>query len=217
LSQPRLVIWGASGHAHVVADIIETKGDYAIVGYLDDRGAHAPDAVRGVPVLGGREQLVGLHDRGVAAVLVGFGDCRGRLAAADLIREHDLQLASAIHPSAIVAADARVGVGVTIAAGAIVGPGCVIGDNALINTAASVDHDSSVEEAAHVGPGSRLGGWVTIGRAAWIGIGATVLDRVAVGAHAVVGAAALVLRDVPPDVLVYGVPARVIRQVIRPD
>jgi galactoside O-acetyltransferase len=48
-------------------------------------------------------------------------------------------------------------------------------------------------------------------------MGSTVIDRVSVGAGAIVGAGSLVLRDVPADVVAFGSPARVIRQVVRPD
>ena len=54
---------------------------------------------------------------------------------------------------------------------------------------------------------------VTIGNRAWIGFNAIILKGVTVGEGAVVGAASVVTRDVPPYTLVAGNPARVIRQV----
>jgi acetyltransferase-like isoleucine patch superfamily enzyme len=54
---------------------------------------------------------------------------------------------------------------------------------------------------------------VRVGRAAWVGIGAIVRDHVAIGAGAQIGAGSLVLEDVPPDVVAYGVPAKVVRRV----
>jgi acetyltransferase-like isoleucine patch superfamily enzyme len=54
-------------------------------------------------------------------------------------------------------------------------------------------------------------GAIRIGRQAWIGAGAIVLPGVTVGPYSVVGAAALVNKDVPPDTRVAGVPARVIK------
>lgn len=52
---------------------------------------------------------------------------------------------------------------------------------------------------------------ITLGEDVWIGANAVVLDGVNVGAHAVVGAGAVVTRDVPPWAIVGGSPARVIR------
>ena len=54
-------------------------------------------------------------------------------------------------------------------------------------------------------------GAIRIGRQAWIGAGAIVLPGVTIGSYSVVGAAALVNKDVPPDTRVAGVPARVIK------
>ncbi len=52
-----------------------------------------------------------------------------------------------------------------------------------------------------------------MGPAAWIGIGATIKDRVRVGANSIVGAGAVVLKDVPDNSVVVGVPAKFIRNV----
>jgi acetyltransferase-like isoleucine patch superfamily enzyme len=54
-------------------------------------------------------------------------------------------------------------------------------------------------------------GPIRIGRQAWIGAGAVVLPGVTIGAYSVVGAAALVNKDVPADTRVAGVPAQIIK------
>jgi UDP-N-acetylbacillosamine N-acetyltransferase len=207
-----LVIWGTSGQALVVADIVRLGGAYEIVGFLDDvnldrRGTE----FSGATVLGGREQLAGLMAEGVRDVILAFGNCQSRLRLADEVRAAGFRLATVIHPRATVAADAMVGEGTVVAAGAVVNPAARIGDCVIVNTGATVDHHCVVHDGAHICPGVHIGGWATIGRAAWVGIGATVSDRVSVGAAAVVGAGSVVVRDVPADVVAYGVPARVIR------
>lgn len=54
---------------------------------------------------------------------------------------------------------------------------------------------------------------VRIGRNVWLGAGATILPGVPVGENAVVAAAAVVTKDVPPNVIVAGNPARIIRNI----
>lgn len=54
---------------------------------------------------------------------------------------------------------------------------------------------------------------IAIGRNVWIAAGATVLGGVSIGENAVVGAGAVVTRDVPPNTFVAGVPARVVREL----
>ncbi|MGM7680230.1 acyltransferase [Microbacterium sp. A94] len=58
---------------------------------------------------------------------------------------------------------------------------------------------------------------ITIGDGVWIGTGVTIVGGVNIGASAVIGAGAVVTRDVPPNTIVAGVPARVIRELVRSD
>jgi UDP-N-acetylbacillosamine N-acetyltransferase len=208
-----LVIWGASGHAMVVADIIRLCGDYRIVGFLDDSPAREGSEFCGATVLGGREQLDALRDSGVKNIILAFGDCEARLALSDLVRRKGFDLATAVHPRAVVAGDVEIQRGTVVVAGAAINPGARIGDSAIINTSATIDHECLIGDAVHIGPGARLGGRVIVGSAAWVGIGATVRDRVTVGARAVIGAGAVVLDDIPAGVVAYGVPAKVKRLV----
>src|SRR5882762_4126489 len=130
MSRLNLVIWGASGHALVVADIVRLVGQYEIVGFLDDVNVSRRDTgFSGARILGGREQLPGLAGLGVRHLIFGFGDCAARLELSSLVRQHGLLLATAIHPRATVAVDVSVGAGTVIAAGAVVNPGTVIGEN----------------------------------------------------------------------------------------
>lgn len=56
-------------------------------------------------------------------------------------------------------------------------------------------------------------GPILIKRNAWIGAGATILPGVTVGENAVVAAGAVVSRDVPPDTVVAGIPAKVVKEI----
>ena len=209
----RVVIWGASGHALVVADILRLAGR-EVVGFIDDMDAERRgQRFAGARVLGGRESLESLHADGVRAIVVAVGNCAARLRLADVVRQHGLELARAVHPRAVVAEGVTLGAGTVVCAGAIVNPGSSIGESAIVNTAATIDHECVIADGAHVGPGAHLGGRVRVGRGAWIGIGATVSDRVVIGAESVVGAGAVVLNDVPRKVVAFGVPARVVRDV----
>lgn len=210
----KVVIWGASGHARVVADILRLAGEYEIVGFLDDinPGAHGR-MLSGSPVLGGREHFSELRKQGVTHLTFGIGDCAARFRLASVAVEAGFDFATAIHPSAVIATDSQIGAGAVVAAGAVVNPGVVIGKNSIINTCASVDHECHLGEVVHIGPGVHMGGCVTIGNAVWIGIGASIFNGVKVGERSIVGAGSLVTKDVQNDVVVYGSPARVVRAV----
>jgi UDP-N-acetylbacillosamine N-acetyltransferase len=210
----KLLIWGASGHALVVADIVRLLGEHEIVGFLDDVHAERAGQPFGrASILGGSDKLGALRSAGVSHALIGFGNSVRRLACARTLLDAGFVLARAVHPRAIIAGDALIGAGTVVAAGAVINPACRIGANAIVNTLASVDHECEIADGAHIGPGARVAGGVRVGRGAWVGIGATITDRVSIGAASIVGAGAVVLEDVPPGVVVYGVPARVVRTI----
>ena len=92
-------------------------------------------------------------------------------------------------------------------AGAIVQPLARLGEQCVVNTLASVDHECELAAAVHLCPGANLGGHVKVGTGAWVGIGSTVRDSVSLGEWCFIGAGAAVVKDVPSNVLVFGVPA----------
>jgi UDP-N-acetylbacillosamine N-acetyltransferase len=208
--QPELIIWGASGHARVVADIVRCADRYRIAGFLDDvKPERAGETFEGAPILGGREQLAshpGKH------AIVAFGNCAARLDAACFAVRSGLTLATAIHPSAVIAASARIGAGTVVGANAVVNPGAMVGENVIINTGAIVDHDCAIGDGVHLCPGVRLAGGVRVGAGTWIGIGSSVIEGRTIGGGTLVGAGAVVVDDIPDGVVAYGVPARVIRK-----
>jgi sugar O-acyltransferase (sialic acid O-acetyltransferase NeuD family) len=203
----RVVILGAGGHGAVVADILSRTGAYWPVGFLDDDPTAAGTTVLGLPVLGPTCRLDQVdHD----AVIVAIGDNRSRARVFEDVRACGARLANAVHPSAVLAADVRLGEGVVISAGVIVGVGTIVADDVILNTACTLDHHSHVGAHAHVAPGVHTGGAVRIGEGALIGIGAAILPGRAVGDWAVVGAGAVVTAPVPLGATAVGVPAHVV-------
>jgi len=210
----KVVIWGAGGHAKVVADALRQQGGWNVVGFLDDAAPHhRGESFCGATVLGGREALANLRRDGVTHAFLAIGNCAARLELMAVVEAAGYELATAIHPRAVVAPDVAVGAGTVVAAGAVINPAARVGRSVIVNTCASVDHDCVIGDAAHVCPGVRLAGCVTVGRAAWVGIGATVIQNVTIGEGATVGAGAVVLKDVPAGAVAYGVPARVVTTV----
>lgn len=210
----RIVIVGSSGHARVVADLVEREGRYKIVGLLD-KHRQLGEQTSGYQVLGREEDLPALVGaRDVRGVIVAIGDNFVRAAVSSRIRElcPDLKFVSAIHPMACVAREVVIGDGTVIVGGAVVNPCARIGVSCIINTCASLDHDSTMGDYASLAPHASVGGNCTVREYAAIGIGAAVIHGRLVGEHSVIGAGATVVGDIAPYTLAYGTPAVRVRE-----
>lgn len=205
----KIFVFGASGHAKVVIDIIERQGLYDIAFMIDDDPALKGLSIYGYDVLGGKAELVARRNDVVGGIVaIGSNKARGKVAA--WLVENGYSVVSAIHPSAQIARGGLLGAGTVVMAGAVINSDARIGDNVIVNTCASVDHDCIIGNSVHLAPGSTLCGTVTVGDGAFICAGATIIPNLTIGHNVTVGAGSTVLRDVPSGVTVAGSPARIL-------
>ncbi len=203
------ILVGAGGHGQVVADILlrvyEGGARWKPIGFLDDDSSLIGTAIMGLPVLG---NISGLREVNHDAIVVTIGNNRTRAQIFRSAQEEGERFVNAVHPTAVLAQDVRLGEGVMVCAHAVVNTGTVIGDNVILNTGCTVDHHNHIASHTHVAPGGHLGGNVRLGEGAMIGIGSAVIPGRFVGEWAVVGAGAAVVKDIPPHSTAVGVPAR---------
>lgn len=105
------------------------------------------------------------------------------------------------------------GKGCNISPGTTVAPFTKLGDFVTLNRNVSIGHHTTIGDFASVNPGCHIAGLCRIGEGVQIGMGATVVDRIEIGENAVIGAGSLVNKPVPANTLVYGVPAKVVKQL----
>jgi len=207
--KPKLIIIGTGGHAKVVAEAVLLKGEYEILGFIDDFKAKGEDFM-GYPVLGNKKDLHLIDSDSPLFCFVAIGDNYQRQRVAEWIPEY-MGIPTIIHPSAIISNTAEIEQGTFIAAGAIIGASCKIAEGVIVNTGASVDHDCVLCEYSSVAPKSVLGGTCFIGECSAICIGATISNKIKVGYATVIGAGALAIKDVPDCVVAHGIPCKVVR------
>lgn len=165
----RLVIFGAGGHGRSVAEAVMASGEFQIVGFLDD----AYPAVRqvwGLPLLGRISQFPefrGCAD--VAIVAIGTNEVRKKLCTR--LISGGSELATVIHPRAIVSHSAIIGSGSAIMAGAIVGTEAQLGRGVIVNSGAIVDHHCKVDDFGHLGVNASMAGGAVLGNGAWMQAG----------------------------------------------
>ena len=196
----RLVIIGAGGHGKVIADNA-IKNGYTNICFVDD---HATGKCLGFPVVGVCEDLHRLND-GNTDFVIGIGNNAIRKRIAE---QYDLNWVTLIHPSAQIAVDVTVGKGTVIMAHAVVNTCAIIGEQCIINTGAVIEHDSVIENYVHTSPNVTLGGTVHIGESTDVGIGATVINNISICDHCIIGAGAVIVRNIVETGTYIGVPAR---------
>lgn len=89
--------------------------------------------------------------------------------------------------------------------GVVLGDGCQIGHNVVF---ATLNHDLSPATRKNTYPAP-----IVLGKNVWVGSNATILQGVTIGDNAVIGAGAVVTKDVETNTVVGGIPARFIRNI----
>lgn len=194
-----MYLYGASGHAKVIIDIIKSQGD-VVEGLVDDN----PNLTElsGIPVL---------HDAAeLSPFIVSIGNCKVRKMIAERL---NCEFAMAIHPTAIISPTAIVGEGTVVMQGAIIQTEVKIGKHCIINTKASIDHECLIGDYVHIAPGCTISGDVYIGEGTWVGVGSTIIQGVRIGKNCIIGAGSVIVKDIPDNSKAYGVPCKVIETI----
>jgi sugar O-acyltransferase (sialic acid O-acetyltransferase NeuD family) len=202
----KLLIAGAGGHGRVVADTALATGAYSSLAFLDDREANLVTS-EGWSILGPLRDL-GNFSAEFQAFAAGFGNAALRLEMLSRARDLGFHCASIIHPAAVVSKYCSIDEGSVVFAGGCINVGARIGTACIINTGATVDHDCVVADGVHICPGAHLAGSVEIGPRTWFGVGAVAREGIKIGSDVIVGAGAVVVRDIPDRATVAGNPAK---------
>lgn len=201
-----LLILGFGGHARSVGDVALAAGFERLVFF--DEHAREGEAFEGHRAL---------------SVLPAPGEDHWQAfpAAGDNARRerqcHDAPhpLATIIAPGATIGVGACLGEGTLVARNAHVGPLARIGRGVILNTGCIVEHECTVGDFSHVSVNATVAGRARIGCRVMLGAGAVVIDNVSICDDAVIGAGAVVTRDITTPGTYVGVPARRI-SVLRP-
>lgn len=195
-----MLIYGAGGHARVIVDCLESQ-NIPITGIVE------PNSIirdwEGYKVFHSIPENA--HD--VSWIIaIGSNVLRKRV-----VSQMNHNYGVAIHSSAIVAHDVKIGEGTVIFHRAVIQPGAVVGKQVIINTSASVDHDCQLDNFTHISPNATLCGGVVVGEGTQIGSNATIIPNIKIGKWCMIGAGAVVIKNVPDFAVVVGNPGKIIK------
>lgn len=194
-----MYLFGASGHAKVIIDILKATNT-EISGLVDDNSDI--NELLGYPVFHNRTDI--------SPVIVSIGINATRK---NVVGKLTGIFGKAIHPLAVISDTVVIGEGTVIMQGAIIQSDAKIGRHCIINTGASVDHECMIEDFVHISPHATLCGNVTVGEGTWIGAGTTIIPGIKIGRWCVIGAGSVVTKDIPDHVLAVGNRCKVIKQI----
>lgn len=206
------VIIGAGTYGEVYLAYLQEAG-VDIVGFLDDDPKFEGKEVRGVPVLGGISALETLKDSdGIEAVYCPLGNNILRVKFLSFARELGYKTPNYIHPSVIISPNVTIGEGVYILLGTTIMPHTVIKDFVMISMGVHVAHHNVLDEGVFLSTGCNFGASIHAHKYAYCGISSTIMTGLhTLGEECLIGAGAVVIRDVEPKAVMAGVPAKVLK------
>ena len=207
----RIVIVGAGGFGREVLDVLRAmdpdQSQFEFAGFVAE---DEPD-----PELLGRidASWLGtdkdfLQSPIATHYVVGIAAPRVRERLASLFDAAGLKPATLIHPTATFGRDVVMGAGSVLCAGSGVTTNIRIGRHVHLDRLVTVGHDCTIGDFVTIHPGVVVSGSVAIGAGSLLGTTSCIMPGRSLGSDVIVGAGALVTRDVAVGSTVVGIPAR---------
>lgn len=201
-----LYIIGCGGFAKEVYFLARVIGGYTVKAFINHVKAE-PVVFAGetIPVIEEQEFLQLSKDN--ICLAFGIGDPKLIKMLSDTFSDYDFP--NLIHPN--VTGDfcnIKMGRGNILTANVTFTTCIEIGNFNVFNLMTTVGHDVLIGDYNVINPSVNISGGVVIGNVNLIGVSATILQYKSIGNHSIVGASSLVVKNVPDDVTVIGVPAK---------
>lgn len=198
----KLILVGYGGFGREVAAWIRaSKMPYDVVGHIDDEKDVS------MPVLG---RIADHTPRADIAYVTCFGDGYARNKVRRDLELRGARMGTIVSPNVIYATPLTLSKNSVFLGMCSISSDVTLGDDVLIQSVACIGHDVSIGDGVTVSSHAFVGGWVTLESFCTIHPHAVVLPHVKIGEGAVVGAGAVVIKDVAAYTTVFGSPAKVI-------
>lgn len=204
-----LLILGTRGFALETADLVSEIPALDLKGFVENLDPERCRSLMGGLPVYWVDELASLWSTHWGVCSLGTTK---RLTFIEAAASHGLRFAAVIHPAARVSAKSSVGDGCIVCPGVQIASHTSIGAHVRVNRGTLIGHDTVIDDVVTIGPGVNIASFCRIGPQTQIGMSAVVLERISIGCGAVVAAGSVVTRNVPPQTMVAGVPAVVVRR-----
>ncbi len=209
-----LYIIGAGGFGREIAWLIERINEkeptWDLAGFVDDDRNLWGKEIGGYQVVGGCDYLRSLDHDVWAVCAVGASRTRKKIIDSLAGAAH-LHYATVIDPSVQMSKRVQIGEGTMICAGNIITVDVTIGKHAIINLDCTIGHDAVLGDYVTLYPSVNVSGCTTVGAESELGTGMQTIQGMKIGSRAILGAGAVVVREIPDHCVAVGSPARPIR------
>lgn len=204
----KLIIIGAGGLGREVAqyinDINQIKYEYELLGYIDDDISKLGIVYNNLKVIGNTNMLSELND---IYLFCAVANPEIKKNIAQKIKKYKNKTINIIHPTAYISPYINFGENVLVAPMCVLTTNITIGNYVHINPQCGIGHDTIIEDYTTLYWNVNIGGFVRVGKSVELGSKTFIKQGIIIGSQAISGAGAVIVKDVPPTVMVKGVPA----------
>ncbi len=209
-----LIIFGASGFGREVAWAVErinaVQPTWNLLGFMDDSDGIQGTNINGYMVLGNTRDVIKYPD---AYFVCAVGSARIREKIVNNLKSvnSDIKFGTIIDPSVEMSSLVTIGEGTIICAHSIITVNIEIGNHVIINLDCTIGHDAVLKDFVTLYPSVNVSGITNIGHAVELGTGMQIIQGKSIGDYSIVGAGAVVVKDLPEKCTAVGSPAKPIK------
>jgi len=210
MGNKELYIIGASGFAREVRDWVEQCG-FTVSAFIDPALEGA--IVDGLPVLKDEQTLLTRLKGKKLNFVIGIGSPKIRKRIVEELNNYsEVVFPNILCPDVVFGKNVKIeeDSGVILCPGNVLTTNIILKQHVVVNLSCTIGHDCILEDYVMLSPGCNLSGKVNVGEGSYLGTGSTILEELEIGSRVTVGAQAAVVKSVPNDVTVVGVPAKTI-------